>query len=89
LIDLTKPKKGVVTSSAWIYCKDGHSYRAFFGMCQIWKAQDVIGCRTGSGQADFLIRIGTINPIILAGCQFHSFQLCDKRPGGNAVYEAE
>ncbi len=89
MIDLTKPQKGVISTSDWLHSSDGHNYKAFFGLCQVHKAQDIIGCRTGSGQADFVVIIGKKHPMIIAGCQFHSFHACVHKPLGNEVKEIE
>lgn len=72
--------KGVVSTSDWIYGKDGNAYEAFFGKCYVLKAEDQIGCRTGSGQADFIVRIGTKDFLIISGCTFKGFQKCKSLP---------
>lgn len=87
MINLTKPHKGVVSTVNWIHVNDGHNYKAFFGLCRVCKAEDVMGCRTGSGQADFVILIGTKNPMVIAGCKFESFHACQSKPISNEIFE--
>lgn len=87
MIKLTKPQKGIVSTSAWLHTNDGHNYKAFFGLCHVLKAEDVIGCKTGSGQADFVIVLGTKYPMIITGCQFQAFHACDKKPCSNEIFE--
>lgn len=74
--------KGIVSTSSWIYAKDGNQYRAFFGKCSVLKAEETIGCRTGSGQADFVIKIEGKSKdwMIISGCEFKGFQICDELP---------
>lgn len=57
MIDLSNPVYGVVTLDDWIQSADGNQYKGVWGLCQAKKAEDVIGCKTGSGQADFVIVI--------------------------------
>ena len=68
-----KPVYGVVTIHNWIYQGDGNSYKAVWGLCRAKKAENVIGCKTGSGQADFVIVVGKEEDVIIPGCEFISF----------------
>lgn len=74
--------KGIISTLNWIYARDGNQYRAFFGNCSVLKAEESIGCRTGSGQADFIIKIEgkPKDFMIISGCEFKGFQKCDKLP---------
>ncbi len=82
-----KPLLGVVTTRDWLHTNDGHNYKAFFGLCSVHKADEVMGCRTGSGQADFVIKIGETFPFVIAGCGFESFHACDSKPNSNEICE--
>ncbi len=75
-----KNKKGIISLDDWIYDKRGNQYKAVFGKCTVVKAEDVMGCKTGSGQADFVIIVGQKEPMIIAGCQMHTFQECQELP---------
>ena len=68
-----KPVYGVVTTHSWIYQGDGNSYKAVWGLCRVKKAENVIGCKTGSGQADFVIVVGKEGDVVIPGCEFISF----------------
>lgn len=87
MLDLTKGIKGVLTTSDWIVANDGHQYKAFFGFCRTYKAEDVIGCKTGSGQADFIIQVGTLYPLILPGCQLLALHSMKSIPSGKNIFE--
>ena len=64
---------GVVTLSEWIYEGDGNLYKAVWGLCQAKKAEDVLGCKTGSGQANFVIVVGRKGDVVIPGCSFGGF----------------
>lgn len=75
-----KPVYGVVTVNNWLYQGDGNSYKAVWGLCQAKKAESIIGCKTGSGQADFLIVVGKEANVIIPGCEFIGFIKRQKVP---------
>ena len=76
-------KRGVVTVRNWVYCGDGNQYKAFFGLVGFDKAEDILGFRPGSGQANFIIIVGVMNPVLISGCEFVAFENC-KRPTGRS-----
>ncbi len=64
---------GVVTVGEWLHDGDGNSYKAVWGLCQVKKAEDVLGYKTGSGQADFIVVVGREGDVIIPGCEFKGF----------------
>jgi len=73
MINLSTPVYGVVTLDEWIQGTDGNQYKGVWGLCQTKKAEDVIGCKTGSGQADFVIVVGREGDVVIPGCSFKAF----------------
>ena len=76
-----KKKKGVVTVRNWVYCGDGNQYKAFYGWVRFEKAEDLLGFRPGSGQANFIITVGVEYPVLISGCEFVAFEHCDELTG--------
>ena len=74
-------KRGVVTVRNWVYTKDGSCYHALFGWVEFKKAEEVLGFRPGSGQANFIVTVGIANPIWVSGCEFVAFEQCDDLSG--------
>ncbi len=85
MIDLTKPVRGTVSLTEWIQGADGNQYKAVWGLCQAKKAEDVIGCKAGSGQANFVIVVGEKHPVVIPGCQLVAFEQGDCSPTNKSI----
>lgn len=85
MIDLTKPVYGIVSLDDWIQGGDGNQYKAVWGLCQMKKAEDVIGCKAGSGQANFVIVVGEKHPMVIPGCQMMAFEQDDCPPTNKSI----
>ncbi len=78
-------KRGVVTVRDWVWCADNNQYKAFFGNVKFEKAEDVLGYKPGSGQANFIVKVGLLNPIYISGCEFIAFHGCEELIGSKST----
>jgi len=85
MVDLTKSVYGIVSLDDWIQGADGNQYKAVWGLCQVKKAEDVIGCKAGSGQANFVIVVGEKNSMVIPGCQVMAFEINGNPPTNKSI----
>lgn len=75
----------LITTSEWFYASDGQTYKAVWGKVQVIEAKTELGFVPKAG-TNWYVRVGEGDgSMIIAGCQIHYIQECEKQPVGQNV----
>lgn len=71
----------LVTTDGWFYGPDGETYRAAWGVAQMFKTEDALGFTPSRPSTNWFLQIGNGDKsILIAGCQIHYFVKCKGKP---------
>ena len=78
----------LVTFSQWFFAPDGNSYRAAWGIVQIYSDEATLGIKTNNKSSNWYISVGIGDKaVVVAGCQIHYAVVSKDRPNNGRIKE--